>query len=317
MTTISIVLPTYNGEEYLEATLDSISRQTMVDFEVICIDDSSSDSSLSILAKFSAKDYRFKVFTKERGGSAVKSIIHALPLCMGDYFFYCSQDDLLSDDLLEKMYDRSVQTRADAVIPDMIFYHRAGPNQEGIFPPDNNYDLELTGEEAFTLSLNWSVHGFSLRKMKLVRELGYDNLYANSDEYTTRLYYLTSKKIVFSKGTFYYRQDNPNSLTNSFSPLLFDYLLTDVRLLKLMSSRNIAKDHVNRYLDSRIESFKDYRNMFRHYSGELSSRDWDTIHYTLLRAKRGLLWFALKNRKVRQLLRLIATGSLGVNRSTG
>lgn len=76
---ISVFIPVYNGEKYLERTLQSIQQQTYANFEILLVDDSSTDGSLEILNQFAEKDARFKVFIKENGGIVAKSMNFILP----------------------------------------------------------------------------------------------------------------------------------------------------------------------------------------------------------------------------------------------
>ena len=68
MPQISVVLPVYNVEEYLRQCLDSLANQTFEDFEVICVNDGSGDSSLSILEEYASEDERFKIISQENKG---------------------------------------------------------------------------------------------------------------------------------------------------------------------------------------------------------------------------------------------------------
>ena len=67
-TLVTIFMPVYNGKKYLNETLTSIINQTYKNFEVLLVDDSSTDNSLFILKEFEKKDSRFKVFSKPNGG---------------------------------------------------------------------------------------------------------------------------------------------------------------------------------------------------------------------------------------------------------
>ena len=91
---VTVFVPVYNGEKYLEQTLNCIQQQTYTNIEVLLVDDSSTDGSLYILNQFTEKDARFKVFVKENGGIVAKSMNFIMPKINGDYFFYASQDDI-------------------------------------------------------------------------------------------------------------------------------------------------------------------------------------------------------------------------------
>jgi glycosyltransferase involved in cell wall biosynthesis len=271
MARISIVLPVYNGERFLTDTLESIRQQTMKDFEVFCVDDASLDRSAAILEDFANRDERFHVLRRTVNlGTAGQCINYALPECTGDYFFYCSHDDLLSPDCLERVYERAVESNADAVLPDMAWYSAAGDNRTNIGPPRGDYAALLSGRQAFILSLDWTIHDFCLRKMDLVKRLGYHDLYANSDEYVSRLFFLNSSRVAFSRGIFYYRQDNSEAVTKRFSAKTFDWLGTDVRLLDLMEVNGIDPRHVRRYACGVAGSLRAKRRLFQEHGDELT-----------------------------------------------
>ena len=87
MPRISIGVPFHNVEEYLPQCLDSIIDQTFTDFEVIMVDDGSTDGSFEICQKYTAKDSRFKLFYQENGGVA-KARNNCLRHMTGDFLMY-------------------------------------------------------------------------------------------------------------------------------------------------------------------------------------------------------------------------------------
>ena len=115
MPTISIVVPVYNVEDYLEDSLNSVLNQTFDDFEVICVDDESTDTSLEILNDFKNKDSRIKVISqknKGNGGARNTGLKHAT----GDYVYFFDSDDELFPEALEKMYNNAINNKSDLVL---------------------------------------------------------------------------------------------------------------------------------------------------------------------------------------------------------
>ncbi|WP_316746907.1 glycosyltransferase family 2 protein [Pedobacter gandavensis] len=241
---ISVVIPVFNGAGYLEQTLMSLLAQEFLDFEVVCVNDSSTDDSLSILEHFATIDSRIKVYTKPNGGNAAKAINYGLKFASGRYFMYSSQDDLYSKDLLEKSYNKACELNADAVIPNLVYYYvdldLKNKTNEIISESQNI----LTGKEAFILSLDWKIHGFVLWSMQTVRNLGFFDYGLNSDEYTTRMLFFNSKKVVFSNGIFFYRQNNPNAITQKWSIKLLDYIDTNKKLVDFLNGNGFPKVEV-------------------------------------------------------------------------
>lgn len=100
---ISIIIPVYNAEQFIAETIDAILCQSYSDFEIIAIDDGSSDSSYEILRKLCTKDERVKVFHQSNAGvSAARNA--GLSLAQGEYICFVDSDDIVETDYLEKMY---------------------------------------------------------------------------------------------------------------------------------------------------------------------------------------------------------------------
>ena len=74
MPKFSIIIPVYNVEKYIKKCLDSVFNQTFKDFEVICVNDGSTDSSLDILKEYAAKDARIKIINKDKNSTDTKII---------------------------------------------------------------------------------------------------------------------------------------------------------------------------------------------------------------------------------------------------
>jgi glycosyltransferase involved in cell wall biosynthesis len=232
---ISVIIPVFNGEKYLLKTLESLRNQDFSSFEVICINDCSTDDSLSILNETAQKDERFKVFTTEENlGIAPKVFNYGLDISNGEYIVYASQDDLFSPDWLRAMHTRAVETDADATIPDLVFYYENPRINDkllsGIF---GKKERVLSSREAFKYSLKWTIPGNALWRSILVKKYKFFDFGMNADEYSSRYLFLHSNKVVFSGGVFYYRQNNPNAITKKFSIKMFDYPYTDFRLWQL------------------------------------------------------------------------------------
>lgn len=241
---VTIFVPVYNGEKYLTETLNSIKNQTYKNIEVLLVDDSSLDGSRTILIDFANKDKRFKVFEKKNGGMAPISWNFIIPKIKGDFIFYSSQDDIFSINLIEKMIERQLETDADSVIPDMEYYFENRQNNKKIIGLNNNRLSVLSGMQACAESLNWNIHGFAIFKSNLVKEEFFPEDAFDSDEFITRKLFLKSNKVVFSEGIFYYRQDNSNAITKTFTTKNFYTLNTIYRLHNLLKTNNFAEKFI-------------------------------------------------------------------------
>lgn len=101
--TISMIVPVYNAENYLDDCLNSIRSQTFTDFEVLLIDDGSDDHSLSFLKKFQAEDPRFKILHQDnRGTSSARNA--GLDNAVGEFVCFVDADDQIASTYLEDLY---------------------------------------------------------------------------------------------------------------------------------------------------------------------------------------------------------------------
>jgi glycosyltransferase involved in cell wall biosynthesis len=99
---ISILMPVYNAGEYLYKSIGSIQAQTVQDFEIIAVDDGSTDNSLEILQALAREDSRIKIITREEKGYA-KTMNEAFDAAIGDYVLNVDPDDWLEPDMFERM----------------------------------------------------------------------------------------------------------------------------------------------------------------------------------------------------------------------
>ena len=110
---ISVIIPVYDVEEYLEACLDSLLSQTLKEIEIICINDESPDHSLAILERYAENDDRVKVFTQKNQGQGVARS-NGFAKATGAYIYFMDSDDYLTvDTALETMYSACVQDDLD------------------------------------------------------------------------------------------------------------------------------------------------------------------------------------------------------------
>ena len=126
---VSIIIPVYGAENYLCRCLDSIQRQTFMDWECILVDDGSIDRSGIICDEYTKKDGRFRVFHKENGGvsSARQYGVERTLESGAKYSIHADPDDWVEPMMLERLYNKAEETDADMVICD--FYLNTATSQ--------------------------------------------------------------------------------------------------------------------------------------------------------------------------------------------
>lgn len=120
---VSVVIPVYNAEPYLEECLQSLCHQTLKEIEIICVDDGSTDGSLDFLRGYQKKDSRIQVLQqKEESAGAALARNMGLRHAKGEYLYFLDADDYVHLELLEKTYTRAKKTQADIVRFDAICF---------------------------------------------------------------------------------------------------------------------------------------------------------------------------------------------------
>lgn len=112
MAKVSIIIPVYNVQEYLRASLSSVVNQTLEDIEIICVNDCSTDGSLEILNEFAQKDKRIILINQENQGlSSARNT--GLDIATGEYIAFLDSDDYVTLDYYEALYNTAVENDAE------------------------------------------------------------------------------------------------------------------------------------------------------------------------------------------------------------
>ena len=118
---LSVIIPVYNVENYLNECLDSVTSQTLEDMEIICIDDGSTDNSPDILKEYSKKDKRIKIITKENGGQATARNL-GIKEAQGEYIAFVDSDDFIEPTMFEKLYTKAKDNNLDIAMCKIATY---------------------------------------------------------------------------------------------------------------------------------------------------------------------------------------------------
>lgn len=115
MSKISVIIPVFNVEKYLEECLDSVSNQTYENLEIICINDGSTDGSLDILEKYSKNDSRIRIISQNNQGlGATRN--NGLKIATGDYIYFIDSDDYIDLNTLKLLHENIVSNDSDMVL---------------------------------------------------------------------------------------------------------------------------------------------------------------------------------------------------------
>ena len=126
---VSIIIPVYNGELYLRQCLDSVVSQTFSSYEIIIINDGSTDNTQSIIEEYAAKHSSIRCYTQGNAGIQ-KTRTRGIQLARGDYVAWVDSDDFVEPNMIEKLYQTAIATGSDVVICDYEFYPEKSKNKE-------------------------------------------------------------------------------------------------------------------------------------------------------------------------------------------
>ncbi len=116
MSKISVIVPVYNCEAYIKQCIESVLKQTFTDFELLLVDDGSSDRSGEICDDYAKKDARVRVIHKSNGNGAGEARNKGLECALSPFVEFLDSDDWLQEDMLEKLWDAQEKYQSDVVI---------------------------------------------------------------------------------------------------------------------------------------------------------------------------------------------------------
>ncbi len=226
MPEVSIVVPIYKAEAYLDQCVQSIFAQTFRDYELILVDDGSPDQCPAMIDAYAEKDPRVRVIHKTNGGlSDARNA--GMKIAQGTYIQFIDSDDFVEPDLLEACVTKLKEMGADMVIFDYAQYYMSNGTKEEI----RNV---FSGKETYSLNdhpkLLTSIANAAWNKMyrlSLFRDNGieYPWGYFYEDLGTTYRLLARAKKVAFVNQVLYdYRQDRPGNITGTFDIRTFHVL---------------------------------------------------------------------------------------------
>lgn len=150
---VSVIIPVYNAECFLERCLDSVLSQTLSDIEVICIDDCSTDNSFKILDKYVKKDSRVRCFRNEKniGQGFTRNI--GLDIAKGEYIAFVDCDDWIESNMYEVLYSKTNIQNYDLICCNLIYDFPDGISEAPKMPSVELITLNFLIEESIASTI--------------------------------------------------------------------------------------------------------------------------------------------------------------------
>ena len=241
---ISIIVPVYNSEKYLSDCINSILNQTFTDFELILIDDGSTDSSGAICDEFSLLDQRVVVRHKENGGICSARNL-GLDISQGDYIGFCDSDDLINKYMYEILFNTINKRKSSLVMGECKTFTSEKVNCEEISEviyKDINKDeffknMYGTGEIDYQYMVVWN----KLYDRVLFNDIRFDDPGAEDLEINNKLINISKDIIVINTMIYFWRQHNESVTHQKFGKRNIDSLNTYIKCYKYLVENSETK----------------------------------------------------------------------------
>ncbi len=212
---ITVIVPVYKVENYLEKCVKSILRQTYKNLEVILIDDGSPDSCGAICDRFAASDRRVRCIHKKNEGVAAARNT-GLDAATGDYISFVDSDDWISKDAYKTLMDGLNKYGADCAVGGCVtVVEKNGALRAKKNPPDRPVKCMTAKKAVKNLLLDGSAIWNRLFKAEVFKEIRFPTGRVNDDEVVALHAYAKCKKIVFLNTDTYFYRIRQNSITTS------------------------------------------------------------------------------------------------------
>ncbi len=258
---ISVIVPVYRAEDYIEECINSISNQTYKNIEIILVNDGSPDKSGEICRKLKQADSRISVFDKENGGAASARNL-GVQKASGEYIAFIDSDDIISPRYLEFLFDNLVRYDAEVSCCDYFETHYRNILIDSDKEISDENTLVLSGREACEkmMALGGNIVLISpcckLCKSELIKENPFPEGHACEDEATCFKYYYFSRHVIMSNAKLYAYYQNPQSVMHGNAQKLHQDMLlafkSRVEFFKGKNETHLEKIAINSLLSAHI-----------------------------------------------------------------
>jgi glycosyltransferase involved in cell wall biosynthesis len=266
---VSIIVPVYNAEKYLERCVNSLKNQTLKDIEIILVDDSSTDASLEICNQMAIDDSRIKVIHKANEGAGLARNA-ALAIASGEYIGFVDSDDFVELNMFETLYNKAVMYSSDLVMSGVIFVDGNMFSEKGecirktYFEKDTHFDTEEALKKlrmgivgSLPEDADDSKYGMSiwknLFKLELIKK---NNLMFQSEReiYSEDALFMIDyisciKKATGISDAFYNYLRNEDSISKSYKKDRFEKSLAFMNEVEKRFKKDIKADEYRVYTD--------------------------------------------------------------------
>ena len=234
---ISVIVPIYNAEIFLSDCIKSILSQTIKDFEVILVDDGSTDGSGSICEQYCRKDDRIRYILQENAGVSVARNT-ALDVAKGEYVVFIDSDDVVAPDFLQRLLN--LAANGDFAIcgytRDQSEVGKAETSRE--YYDVNSYIIQIFGESLIHPNICMMLFKDNIIQSNKLRFT--PGCVRNEDTEFYIKYMTFEKNVVVSDFKGYFYRDNPSSAVHKFNEKALTFIEADQRMSDYLVEKGIV-----------------------------------------------------------------------------
>lgn len=256
----SVLVPVYNAEKYLDECIKSVLEQTYQNYELILVDDGSTDLSGAICDKYCAENNKVKVIHKKNQG-ALSARISGIKIAIGNYFVFVDADDYLEKNALERLNDVVVKYNVDGIIFNMQCFSEDGKVKlftQPLFKQDTVIENKKDLYKLIFFSDGYNSMCRKVFNAKLFDDIDYSMLYhvAYGEDLLQSIQLLKNcKKVVVINDVLYNYRTNFNSATHTlnYSKYKVKFVVREKVLELLQEERVFSKRDYDEYREKMIE----------------------------------------------------------------
>lgn len=258
MIKVSVIIPVYNEEKYLQQCINSVINQSLNEIEIICVNNGSTDSSLEILSEFEKKDSRIKIINTTNEGGAGRARNIGLKHAVGEYLSFLDADDFFDHLMLETAYKKASEDKADIIIFCSDQYNVC--TQEYVasdwsvriddFPPYTPFNHRQITCNIFKSTVGWAWDKLFKREFVKNNQLFFQELRTTNDLYFVFSALAFAKRITYISDVLaHHRIGIKESLSNTREKSWFCFYYALMALKQNLKKNNLydelAKDFIN------------------------------------------------------------------------
>ncbi len=241
---ISIIVPLYNVQKYIKNCIRSVLNQTFTDYELILIDDGSTDGSKEICQSFQEKDWRIRLVTYQNNMGMSCARNRGMDLASGKYIFFLDSDDMIHPQLLMEMFQQAENYNLDMVMTEFVMSKSKTGDwwesycEEQFAPQWINLSGDALWDYWFNMDRKFSIGGKLFRAEKM-NDLRFDeNMNVSEDaKFNYQFLIQEPRKISYTKSPGYYYRIRKNNASNSVT---FEKLLLSVEMKQGMRDYELS-----------------------------------------------------------------------------